>query len=420
MEALLGSSLLKGGETVPTAALKGKVVGIYFSAHWCGPCRQFTPLLTKFYNEHAKSKNFEIVFASSDRDERSFQEYYGTMPWLSLPFGGELKDKLSAKYKVRGIPTLVWVDEEGETITTDGRGAVMSDAAAKGFPWKPKSTAELLTDDVRILSSSGETTLGKLKEENDYLGLYFSAHWCGPCRGFTPTLSKFYRDFAKDKKFDIVFVSSDENQAGFDGYFSSMPWKAFPFEDRALKDALSKSFDVEGIPTLVFVETKGSMKTITKDARGRVQSSPADFPWPAKAVEPLAIHLGSINDSKVCITFTDKMTDGDAEERAIAAVTPVAETFFAATSSGKTDEPEVLFALADDADEETADRVRMFLGLQEDEEDDEAVRIVVTDIPSGVKYVYKGTGVPSETDVRAFIAGIFAGTSEPMGIRDKP
>ena len=29
--------------------IEGKFVGIYFSAAWCGPCREFTPLLQKFY-----------------------------------------------------------------------------------------------------------------------------------------------------------------------------------------------------------------------------------------------------------------------------------------------------------------------------------------------------------------------------------
>jgi len=48
MEALLGGTLLKKGcEEVNTAdALKGKrAVGLYFSAHWCPPCRGFTPKL---------------------------------------------------------------------------------------------------------------------------------------------------------------------------------------------------------------------------------------------------------------------------------------------------------------------------------------------------------------------------------------
>jgi nucleoredoxin len=296
----------------------------------------------------------------------------------------------------------------------------MSHPDAAGFPWKPKSLTELLPDDLEIESGDGATTMGKLKAEKDYLGFYFSAHWCAPCRGFTPTLSKFYKDFAASKNFDIVFVSSDEDAGQFGGYFGSMPWKALPFARRDLKEALSKTFNVEGIPTLVFVETKGDMKVVSADARGRVQSQPADFPWPPKALEPLSIVLGSINDEKVCITFTEKMTDGDAEDKVLAAVTPVAETYFAARSSGKTDEADVKFALANDEDEETAERVRMFLGLADDDEGDEAVRLIVTDIPSGVKYVYKGSGLPSEEDVRGFISGIFTGATSPVGIKDRP
>ncbi|CAF1469182.1 unnamed protein product, partial [Rotaria sordida] len=53
---------------------KGKVSGLYFSAHWCGPCRRFTTKLIEFYNSHAKDKNFEIIFISSDNDEESFNE----------------------------------------------------------------------------------------------------------------------------------------------------------------------------------------------------------------------------------------------------------------------------------------------------------------------------------------------------------
>ena len=32
-----------------------------------------------------------------------------------------------------------------------------------------------------------------------------------------------------EEKLDIVFISSDEDQADFDAYFKEMPWKALPF-----------------------------------------------------------------------------------------------------------------------------------------------------------------------------------------------
>ncbi|CAF4876620.1 unnamed protein product, partial [Rotaria sp. Silwood1] len=55
---------------------KGKVIGLYFSAHWCPPCRGFTPILIDFYKKHSEDKNFEIIFISSDNDEESFNDYY--------------------------------------------------------------------------------------------------------------------------------------------------------------------------------------------------------------------------------------------------------------------------------------------------------------------------------------------------------
>ena len=53
-----------------------KIILLYFSAHWCGPCRQFTPRLVQFYNQYAAKYNFEVCFVSADHDEKSFLSYY--------------------------------------------------------------------------------------------------------------------------------------------------------------------------------------------------------------------------------------------------------------------------------------------------------------------------------------------------------
>jgi hypothetical protein len=44
----------------------------------CPPCRGFTPKLAESYTAmQASGKSFEIVFVSSDKDQGTFDEYFG-------------------------------------------------------------------------------------------------------------------------------------------------------------------------------------------------------------------------------------------------------------------------------------------------------------------------------------------------------
>jgi len=102
-----------------------KTIALYFSAHWCPPCKAFTPKLVKVYNElKERGKGFEIVFISSDRDEEAFEDYYKSMPWLALPFGDKTKKDLMRLLRVIGIPSLIVVGPDGKTVTDDGVNAV--------------------------------------------------------------------------------------------------------------------------------------------------------------------------------------------------------------------------------------------------------------------------------------------------------
>jgi len=65
---------------VSSDQLKDKLVAIYFSAHWCPPCRAFTPQLAHVYKAlQEKGKPFEIIFVSSDQDQEAFNEYFGKL-----------------------------------------------------------------------------------------------------------------------------------------------------------------------------------------------------------------------------------------------------------------------------------------------------------------------------------------------------
>lgn len=127
----------------------------------------------------------------------------------------------------------------------------------------------------------GEVVVGKegpvaVKSfSNRVLGLYFSAHWCPPCRSFTPVLAEFYKAHPDD--FEVVFVSNDQDDAGFQGYFRTMPWLALPFDDEEQRDALSRRFQVKGIPALVILDPTGAV--ITVKGREKVDGQPGAFPW---------------------------------------------------------------------------------------------------------------------------------------------
>lgn len=63
-----------------------KSIGFYFSAHWCPPCRTFTPQLAKLYKEaQTTCPGCRIIFISCDRDENSFNSYRSEMPWSAVP-----------------------------------------------------------------------------------------------------------------------------------------------------------------------------------------------------------------------------------------------------------------------------------------------------------------------------------------------
>jgi nucleoredoxin len=118
---------LEQGAVVKAApdALAGKsIIAIYYSAHWCPPCRAFTPELVKFYDEtRASHPNFELIFVSSDKSAAEMKTYlnWGKMNWLALEYS-KRKTPMLAELAAKGIPYLIVLDADGKVLISRPEG----------------------------------------------------------------------------------------------------------------------------------------------------------------------------------------------------------------------------------------------------------------------------------------------------------
>jgi nucleoredoxin len=110
---------IKGDLAGPSVEGSPEYTALYFSAHWCPPCRMFTPKLVEWYNNFKpKHPDFELVFVSSDRDQAAMEEYIkgDKMPWPAVKFD-QAQSETFRKFGSSGIPYLVLIDNEGNAVT---------------------------------------------------------------------------------------------------------------------------------------------------------------------------------------------------------------------------------------------------------------------------------------------------------------
>jgi nucleoredoxin len=223
-------------------------------------------------------------------DEESFNQGFKSMPWFALPVKDKSCEKLARYFDLSALPTLVIIGPDGKTVHSN----VVEEIEEHGilaYPFTPEKFVELAeiekakqeaqTLESILVSGDQDFVIGKNGVKvpvSDLVGknilLYFSAHWCPPCRAFLPKLMDAYHKIkAKDDAFEVIYISSDTDQESFDEFFSGMPWLALPFGDTR-KASLSRTFKVNGIPMVVAIGPSG--RTVTKEARDLIMLHGAD------------------------------------------------------------------------------------------------------------------------------------------------
>jgi nucleoredoxin len=114
----------------PVANVDGtpKYFAFYRGAGWCGPCRQFSPSLVKFYKAtKPNSSNFEVYFISGDKSLAEMKGYAkeAGFSWSAVPQERQPQMQIVNRLFTNLIP---------QFVVTDRQGNVLIDSARTGGP----------------------------------------------------------------------------------------------------------------------------------------------------------------------------------------------------------------------------------------------------------------------------------------------
>ncbi|KAL1470713.1 hypothetical protein MTO96_024070 [Rhipicephalus appendiculatus] len=115
MDIFNGKTLVlkDGSEHAADKALgDSKAVALYFSAHWCPPCRMFTPVLAEAYKEMKEECAAPVEV-----------------------YGDAFQQELKTKYGVSSIPTLIVIKRDGTVITANGRSDIQAEGPRAFVKW---------------------------------------------------------------------------------------------------------------------------------------------------------------------------------------------------------------------------------------------------------------------------------------------
>lgn len=310
--------------STPLLASSADAVAVFIASPE-GPAQQhICPRLLHAYE--TLGPRLAVIFLSfGGEDDADWGDFLDSLPkeWHVMRTDtnaalSAISDALSTP--VNRLDALIMFNRDASVLINADASRMVHQFSSLGFPWPThfvedykknnfESPGLKFLADARLVCKDAEGGVTPVKcvsapehlKDNDLVGLYFSSHWCPPCRAFTPVFGEIYSQLkASGKKVEVVFISSDRDHQSFEHYYTTdMPWLALDFAQRELKGLISSSLGVSGIPTLVWINPKTG--ELFMEGREMVTMGVEYFPWTAdmkvKKVEAESAHAREIEES---------------------------------------------------------------------------------------------------------------------------
>ena len=104
------------GQRVTLSRYRGKPVMLNFWASWCGPCRIEIPEVQSLYEAH--SSESAVILAVNFGEPAATVRAFVQENKLSFRVLTDEDSTIGRLYRVRGIPTTVFIDKQGRIVET--------------------------------------------------------------------------------------------------------------------------------------------------------------------------------------------------------------------------------------------------------------------------------------------------------------